>query len=102
MLDDVRQNELDIAEEKFFNSIFGSTDLDPKMQWLLKFLNIDINKQIQNFENIMKPLMLDNGLVNVELVKSLYPSVSRILPNANFRLVELVDSLSIILKGVRR
>lgn len=102
MLDDVRQNELDIAEEKFFNNIFGSTDLDPKIQWLLKFLDIDINKQIQNFENIMKPLMLDNGLVNVELVKSLYPSVSRILPNTNFRLVELVDSLSIILKGVRR
>lgn len=102
MLADVRQNELDIAEEKFFTNIFGSIDIDPKIQWLLKFLDIDINKQIQNFENIMKPLMADNGLVNVELVKSLYPSVSNLLPNTNFRLVEVVDSLSTILKGVKK
>ena len=92
MLADVRQNELDIAEERFFTNIFGSIDIDPKIQWLLKFLDIDINEQIQNFENIMKPLMADNGLVNV----------SNLLPNTNFRLVEVVDSLSTILKGVKK
>lgn len=102
MLVDIKQQELDVAEERFFTTIFGSTEIDAKTQWLLKFLDININKQIQNFENIVKPLMLENGLIDTNLVKSLYPSVSKLLPDSNFRLVDIVDSLSIILKGVRR
>ena len=102
MLVDIKQQELDVAEERFFTTIFGSTEIDAKTQWLLKFLDIDINKQIQNFENIVKPLMLENGLIDTNLVKSLYPSVSKLLPDSNFRLVDIVDSLSLILKGVRR
>ena len=102
MLVDIKQQELDVAEERFFTSIFGSTEIDAKTQWLLKFLDIDINKQIQNFENIIKPLMLENGLIDTNLVKSLYPAVSIFLPESNFRLVDIVDSLSLILKGVRR
>lgn len=102
MLVDIKQQELDVAEERFFTTIFGSTEVDAKTQWLLKFLDIDINKQIQNFENIVKPLMLENGLIDTNLVKSLYPSVSKLLPDNNFRLVDIVDSLSLILKGVRR
>lgn len=102
MLVDIKQQELDVAEERFFTTIFGSTEIDAKTQWLLKFLDIDINKQIQNFENIVKPLMLENGLIDTNLVKSLYPAVSKLLPDSNFRLVDIVDSLSLILKGVRR
>lgn len=102
MLVDIKQQELDVAEERFFTTIFGSTEIDAKTQWLLKFLDIDINKQIQNFENIVKPLMLENGLIDTNLVKSLYPAVSNFLPESNFRLVDIVDSLSLILKGVRR
>lgn len=109
MLADVRQNELDIAEERFFLNLFGSTEIDAKTQWLLKFLEIDINEQIQNFESIVRPLMLDNGLIDAALTKSLvsskYPLLSSIIPSNNFRLVEVVDSLSktlsMLLKGNR-
>lgn len=110
MLTDLKQNELDKAEERFFNSIFGSTTLDDKTQWLLKFLNIDINKQIQNFESIMKPVMLDNGLVNASLLRSLaskeYPLLSNIIPEKDFRLVDMVDNFSnifqLLSKGTNR
>lgn len=106
MLVDVRQNELDVAEEKLFKAIFGGTDLDAKTQWLLKFFNIDINDLIQNFENTIKPVMLDNGMVDAQMVRSLvaskYPLISNIIPPNNFRLVDIVNELLSLLKGVNK
>ena len=106
MLVDVRQNELDIAEEKLLTAIFGSTEIDTKAQWLLKFLNIDINDLIQNFENTLKPVMLDNGMVDAQMVRSLmsykYPLISNIIPSQNFRLVDIVNELLGLLKGVNK
>lgn len=105
MLVDVKQNELDLAETKLLESLFGSTELDAKAQWLLKFFNIDINNTIQTFENLMKPLMLDNGMVDASLTRSLvatkYPLISNIIPSQNFRLVDIVNELTIILKGTK-
>lgn len=108
MLTDIKQNELDLAEEKFFTNIFGGTTLDAKTQWLLNFLDIDINTQIQNFENFVKPLMSDNGMVDVNLaravISSKYPALYNLLPANNFRLVDVVDGLSktlkLLMKGV--
>lgn len=106
MLVDVRQNELDIAEEKLLTAIFGSTEIDTKAQWLLKFLNIDINDLIQNFENTLKPVMLDNGMVDAQMVRSLvsykYPLIANIIPSQNFRLVDIVNELLGLLKGVNK
>lgn len=106
MLVDVRQNELDIAEEKLLTAIFGSTEIDTKAQWLLKFLNIDINDLIQNFENTLKPVMLDNGMVDAQMVRSLvsykYPLMANIIPSQNFRLVDIVNELLSLLKGVNK
>ena len=106
MLVDVRQNELDIAEEKLLTAIFGSTEIDTKAQWLLKFLNIDINDLIQNFENTLKPVMLDNGMVDAQMVRSLvsykYPLIANIIPSQNFRLVDIVNELLSLLKGVNK
>lgn len=106
MLADVKQNELDVAEERLLTTIFGSATIDAKTEWLLKYLNIDINEYIQNFENIVKPLMLDNGMVDASLTKSLvstkYPLLSNIIPSTNFRLVDIVDTLTLLLKGIKR
>jgi hypothetical protein len=104
MLTDVRQNELDLAEERLFTGLFGSTTLDAKAQWLLKFLGIDINDLIQNFEGVVKPLMDDDGLVNAELARSLVstksPLLSNIIPTYNFRLVDVSDGVVELLKGL--
>lgn len=104
MLTDVRQNELDLAEERLFTGLFGSITLDAKAQWLLKFLGIDINDLIQNFEGVVKPLMDDDGLVNAELARSLVstksPLLSNIIPTYNFRLVDVSDGVVELLKGL--
>ena len=106
MLVDVKQSELDLAEERLLTAVFGSTDISTGAQWMLKFLNIDINNYIQNFESMMKPLMLDNGKVDAALMKSIvsakYPVLSNIIPASDFRLVEVVDELTKLLKGVER
>lgn len=106
MLVDLKQNELDIAETKLLETLFGSTELDAKTQWLLKFFNIDINNTIQTFENLMKPLMLDDGMVDASLARSLvatkYPLISNILPSENFRLVNIVNEITTLLKGIKR
>jgi hypothetical protein len=100
MLVDVKQSELDLAEERLLIALFGSTEIDAKTQWLLKFLNIDINKLIQNFESTVKPLMLDNGMIDASLTKALvsskYPMLANIVPSQNFRLVDVVE----LMKGV--
>lgn len=76
------------------------------LKQLLKFLDIDINDIIQNFESIMKPIMDDNGLVNAELAKSLtatkFPLLSNILPTSNFRLVDAADGVINILQSLIR
>lgn len=106
MLVDLKQNELDIAETKLLEALFGSTELDAKTQWLLKFFNIDINNTIQTFENLMKPLMLDDGTVDARLARSLvatkHPLISNILPSENFRLVNIVNEITTLLKGIKR
>ena len=106
MLVDLKQNELDIAETKLLETLFGSTELDAKTQWLLKFFNIDINNTIQTFENLMKPLMLDDGMVDASLARSLvatkHPLISNMLPSENFRLVNIVNEITTLLKGIKR
>ena len=105
MLVDVKQSELDLAEARLLTAVFGTTEINTETQWLLKFLNIDINKYIQNFESLVKPLMLDNGKVDASMMRSLvsskYPVLSNIIPTTDFRLVEVVDILTGLLKGVK-
>lgn len=102
MLTDLKQNELDLAEEKLLIAVFGSTEPDAKVQWLLKFLDIDLNKYIQNFENVMKPLMNDNGLVNANALQSVvslkFPTLSKALPSQDFRLSDTTEQLLTIVK----
>lgn len=110
MLTDIKQTELDIAEERFFNNVFGSTTINSKTQWFLNFFNIDINEVIQNFENFIKPVMLDNGTVDASLLKSLlrskHPMLGAIVPTSNFRLVDVADDLSQVInmmfKGMKQ
>lgn len=104
MLVDVKQQELDIAEEVAMKILFGSTTIDAKTQWLLKFLDIDLNNQIQNFENLVRPLLKDNGLVDSTLAKALaatkYPLLSNIIPSKDFRLVEVVEGFASTVKKI--
>ena len=98
MLVDVRQKELDIAEEKFLTNIFGSTTPSAEIQWLMRFLDLDINDMIQNFEGMVKPIMTHAGLVDAKRLKSLvarkYPLIAAMIPEHDFRLSTVADTVS--------
>lgn len=98
MLVDVKQKELDLAEERFLTNIFGSTTPSTEVQWLLRFMDIDINDMIQNFEEMVKPLMTNNGLVDAKRLKSLvgrkFPLIASMIPASDFRLSTVADKVS--------
>lgn len=106
MLTDIKQSELDLLESKVMTAIFGGTTIDAKTQWLLNFLNIDINNIIQNFETIVRPMIKENGMVDINMVRGLlqdsYPWMLQVLPQNDFRLVDCADILIDILERMKQ
>lgn len=97
MLTDIKQAELDKAEELIFNKLWGGTELDATSKFILNALNIDINDYIQAFENRMKPFMNEKGLVNGLLLRQAVaiksPKVSEMIPPHDFRLCDIIEGV---------
>ncbi len=110
MLDDIKQVELDLVEEKVLTAIFGSTTPNAKAQWLLNFMGIDLQRVVDEFEFFAKPVMNEKGLVNAKLARSLiaekYPMLANVVPAEDFRLVEvannMIDVIEKLLKGIKQ
>jgi len=110
MLNDIKQVELDLAEEKVLTAIFGSTTPNAKAQWLLNFMGINLQEMVDKFEFFAKPMMNEQGLIDAKLARELvgekYPFLANIVPDEDFRLVEVADSMvnviDKLLKGMRK
>ena len=105
MLSDIKQAELDLAEEKILVSLFGSTEPSAKAQWLMNFLGIKINDIIKEFEYIVKPMMNEQGLVNGAMAKAIladkYPLFAKIVPENDFRLADVAEPVSNVIKAIK-
>lgn len=105
MLSDIKQVELDAAESKILIALFGSTEPSPKAQWLMNFLGIRLNKLLQEFEYLIRPMMDDQGLVDGHMARGIlsekWPLVAQIVPDKPFRLVDIVEPLIKILESVK-
>lgn len=97
MLTDIKQAELDKAEELIFTKIWGGTELDETSKFILNVLGIDLNEYIQTFENSIKPFMTDKGMVNGVLLRQAIaiksPKVSEMIPAHDFRLSDIVEGI---------
>jgi hypothetical protein len=97
MLTDLKQVELDKAEEMVFNKFWGSTQPDKITSTILNMLGIDINDYIQAFENRVKPFMRDNGLIDGMKLKQVVslksPKLAETIPPHDFRLCDLVEGV---------
>lgn len=97
MLTDIKQAELDAAEEVVFNKIWGGTELDATSKFILNALGIDINDYIKAFEDRLKPFMNEKGLVNGPLLRQAIaiksPKVSEMIPQHDFRLKDIVEGV---------
>lgn len=109
MLDDLKQAELDLAEETLLRGVFGSETPGPKATWLLNFLGLDINAWLRDFEYLIRPLMDEQGRIigslARELLRERWPRLADLIPRESFRLVDFVKPLAdliSVLKGKLR
>ena len=97
MLPDIKQAELDAAEELLFNRVLGGTQLSPTADFILKTLNIDVNNYIQKFESLIKPFMSDTGMIQGALLRQAIavksPKASELIPPHDFRLKDVVEGV---------
>lgn len=97
MLEDLKQVELDKAEEMVFNKLWGSTQPSQASLTILNMLGIDINDYIQAFENRVRPFMKDNGLIDGtrlrQVVSLKSPKLAETIPAHDFRLCDLVEGV---------
>ena len=101
MPNDIKQQELDQFEEELFKTIFGE-DYENNNLYRLATLTYGnrINEYISQFEGIMRPLMLDSGLVDGTKLRAIvsikYPQYVELIPATNFRLVSLLNIIQSI------
>lgn len=105
MLTDIKQTELDLAEEKILTALFNTTVIPSKADFVLKLLDININKTIQKLETGLKAIMNDKGLVDCNLCKAVvateFPLLSNMIPAHDFRWIEVVDTVEGIINVLK-
>lgn len=101
-MSDVIQQELDNFEKEFFTMLFGQNyENSNKFKLVSVMYGNKINDTISQFEAFARPLMLDNGLVDTSKVRQLveikYPQFVHLIPQQNFRLVDLLQIVRALL-----
>ncbi|MBO5956695.1 MAG: hypothetical protein J6Q39_03995 [Bacteroidales bacterium] len=103
MLEDLKQNELDLAEEKLIRSLFnGSLEPSPIASLVFKTTGFDPNKVISSFEGYVKPFMTDTGLLDCSRLRTALrvknPRIADLLPMKTVRLSDLAEELAPIIQ----
>jgi hypothetical protein len=104
MITDLKQAELDIVEQKILTELFGG--YNPENMVLKKGIfkiNVaeDVQKYINMFEDLVKPFMNDQGLLNgAELKQYIDSKIAWMLPNGNFRIGDVYDLIIPIVKQI--
>ena len=104
MITDLKQTELDIVEQKILTELFGGCS--PENMVIKKGIfridvSGDVQKYINMFEEVVKPLMNDQGYINgAELKQYIDSKISWMLPNGNFRLGDVYDVIAPLAKRI--
>lgn len=89
---DIRQQELDFAEQQVLTDIFGGYTAD-KFVFKMGFLKFDfhpkVQKAISDFENLVKPMMDDDGFVDIDNLKKFINEDYINLPSGKYRLIDI-------------
>ena len=92
-----QQMELDTAEKKLMNILFGQTTIPDRTARILNCLKINPNHYIQKVENKIELVLDNDGRVNGKTLKKMIsfwkPEITKVIeiPETNFRLVEVVE-----------
>lgn len=104
MIEDLRQNELDIFEQKVLDRIFGGhTPAHFEIGKGIFKISIadDVQKYIDRFENLVRPLMDEQGKIDGSEIKQyLKGDLACIVPEGKFRIVDVYDAVVPLINNI--
>lgn len=89
---DAKQSELDFVEQQILTDIFGGYTSDNFVfrYGFFKFdLSPKVQKAINDFENLMKPIMDEEGYINADDIKKFVNESLVTLPSGRYRLIDV-------------
>lgn len=101
---DIKQLELDLAEQQMLTDIFGGYTPD-KLVLRIGFFKYDLSPKVQkvlnDFEKLVKPMMTEEGKVNLSELRK-YVAVDFInIPEGSYRPIELYQMIQPLVAGLK-
>lgn len=101
---DVKQQELDLAEQQMLTDIFGGYTPD-KFVLRVGFFKYDLSPKVQkilnDFESIAKPIMNEQGQIDLSQLRK-YVAIDYInIPDGLYRPIELYRKIQPLVAGLK-
>lgn len=101
---DIKQQELDLAEQQMLTDIFGGYTPD-KFVLRVGFFKYDLSPKVQkvlnDFENIAKPMMNEQGQIDLSQLRK-YVAIDYInIPEGLYRPIELYRKIQPLVAGLK-
>jgi hypothetical protein len=101
---DIKQQELDLAEQQMLTDIFGGYTPD-KFVLRVGFFKYDLSSKVQkllnDFENIAKPMMNEQGQIDLSQLRK-YVAIDYInIPDGLYRPIELYRKIQPLVAGLK-
>ena len=101
---DIKQQELDLAEQQMLTDIFGGYTPD-KFVLRIGFFKYDLSPKVQkvlnDFESIAKPMMNEQGQIDLSQLRK-YVAIDYInIPEGLYRPIELYRKIQPLVAGLK-
>ena len=101
---DIKQLELDLAEQQLLTDLFGGYTPDRFVMKIGIFkydLSPKIQKVLNDFEGIVKPIMNDQGQINMSELRKKFASDYINLPDGLYRPIEIYRKIQPLVAGLK-
>lgn len=101
---DVKQQELDLAEQQVLTDIFGGYTPD-KFVLRVGFFKYDLSPKVQkilnDFEGIVKPIMNEQGQIDLSQLRKYVATDYINIPDGLYRPIELYRKIQPLVAGLK-
>jgi hypothetical protein len=101
---DIKQQELDLAEQQMLTDIFGGYTPD-KFVLRIGFFKYDLSPKVQkvlnDFENIAKPMMNEQGQIDLSQLRKYVATDYINIPDGFYRPIELYRKIQPLVAGLK-
>lgn len=101
---DIKQLELDLAEQQLLTDLFGGYTPDRFVMKIGIFkydLSPKIQKVLNDFEGIVKPIMNDQGQIDMSELRKKFASDYISLPDGLYRPIEIYRKIQPLVAGLK-